>query len=475
MPKHKDRPFNKKNSVTFKLVHRSQQDPLIADDSAPQFVLQPSGGRQRADQSKYGIYYDDDYDYMQHLKSVNELDDEDADLMPMPQKNNKNRDKKLMLPSSLFDSAVQNSAGMLSGSALPVGPQPDWDPDIVAAMDEDFDFEDPDNQLEDDFIQQALGAESDSENERRQSAAGANEYQGESDDEDERESDIFGRSDEDDDEEDENEEKQSCFTSYSMTSSVMRRNAGLSLLDQKFETLFEKEYADETEIGPLDVDEIDGQADPNHSQLMKNLIKQRNSEHADQSFDAKAFISPNHFFEEDECEKVNSDGVDEILISEKAGGRCEERFDCQSILSTYSNLYNHPKLIYEPKVCTAGAGVSSKSESVRVRVDPKTGIPVHTNRTGLTACNLKRLDAEMPADQQQTVAAAASIAMSQLSIRPKDESAEEKRTRKSQVKELRRERRQEKKANRQAFRQEDKRLNLQSFNVSKNLSAIRLV
>jgi len=32
------------------------------------------------------------------------------------------------------------------------GPQLDWDPDIVAAMDEDFDFDNPDNELEDDFI-----------------------------------------------------------------------------------------------------------------------------------------------------------------------------------------------------------------------------------------------------------------------------------------------------------------------------------
>lgn len=28
----------------------------------------------------------------------------------------------------------------------------------------------------------------------------------------------------------------------------------------------------------------------------------------------------------------------------------EVKWDCQSILSTYSNLYNHPKIIEEPKV-----------------------------------------------------------------------------------------------------------------------------
>ena len=35
------------------------------------------------------------------------------------------------------------------------GPRPDWDPDIVAALDDDFNYNDPENQLEDDFISMA--------------------------------------------------------------------------------------------------------------------------------------------------------------------------------------------------------------------------------------------------------------------------------------------------------------------------------
>ena len=41
------------------------------------------------------------------------------------------------------------------------GPQLDWDPDIVAGLDEDFDFDDPENQLEDDFVAQAMEGEMD--------------------------------------------------------------------------------------------------------------------------------------------------------------------------------------------------------------------------------------------------------------------------------------------------------------------------
>ena len=39
------------------------------------------------------------------------------------------------------------------------GPQLDWDPDVVAAMDDDFDYNDPANELEDDFVLQASDGE----------------------------------------------------------------------------------------------------------------------------------------------------------------------------------------------------------------------------------------------------------------------------------------------------------------------------
>lgn len=38
---------------------------------------------------------------------------------------------------------------------LPIGPRLDMDPDIVAALDDDFDYEDPENILDDDFIVKA--------------------------------------------------------------------------------------------------------------------------------------------------------------------------------------------------------------------------------------------------------------------------------------------------------------------------------
>ena len=112
--------IDKKNAVTFHLVHRSQKDPLQADEDAPQRVLLPSARKapvsnifslvflgfvfqeqlyfnettqnttcrcvfstifqkaadiRKEEQRKFGVFFDDDYDYMQHLKDVDELNE----------------------------------------------------------------------------------------------------------------------------------------------------------------------------------------------------------------------------------------------------------------------------------------------------------------------------------------------------------------------------------------------------------------
>ena len=44
-PKNKKRFIDKKTAVTFQLVHRSQKDPLITDENAPQHVLVETKGK----------------------------------------------------------------------------------------------------------------------------------------------------------------------------------------------------------------------------------------------------------------------------------------------------------------------------------------------------------------------------------------------------------------------------------------------
>lgn len=65
---------------------------------------------------------------------------------------------KIKLPSSVFASEFEEDEGLSRRAAVPIGPRPDWDPDIVAALDDDFDFENPDNVLDDEFMKLATGA-----------------------------------------------------------------------------------------------------------------------------------------------------------------------------------------------------------------------------------------------------------------------------------------------------------------------------
>ena len=51
----------------------------------------------------------------------------------------------------VLPSATEEAVGMLN-LAAPKGLDLSLDPDIMAALDDDFDFEDPDQELEDDFI-----------------------------------------------------------------------------------------------------------------------------------------------------------------------------------------------------------------------------------------------------------------------------------------------------------------------------------
>lgn len=179
-PKGKAKKFiDKKNSVTFQLVHRSQKDPLIADERAPQHVLVPAGDAQAAkherkkpeddkrkeEQRKYGIYFDDDYDYLQHLKDVNCLTTEweRVESTSASKKDDKKDAPKINLPSSVFASHVEEKVGLLNKAAPVSGLQLHLDPDLVAALDDDFDYEDPENQLEDNFMDLANAGDRDNE------------------------------------------------------------------------------------------------------------------------------------------------------------------------------------------------------------------------------------------------------------------------------------------------------------------------
>ncbi|KAH8340034.1 hypothetical protein KR067_006690, partial [Drosophila pandora] len=466
--------IDRKKAVTFHLVHRSQHDPLVTDENAPQRVLLEAASRQQKGQSKaqdetpvdpakrqeelkkFGIHFDDDYDYMQHLKKrENDVVWEYMENPNQARKRPEEQKPKLVLPSSVFASEFEESEGMLN-KAAPQTLRLDWDPDVVAALDSDCENE----ELDDDFVMQAMG-EGDSDDE---------EWDGDEEEDEEMDFDSDDLNEEEDGENDDelmdrlaplmrerrfdDEEVKSRFTEYSMSSSVIRRNEQLTLLDDRFE----KFYAsyDDPELGDLSLEDIEGNWHQKHPVVMQCF----------QEFKKKdKTIEYNKEWDRERIEKYRNvvDGEQdptEELVEYEVEDPKQKKWDCESILSTYSNIYNHPKLIDEPRRSRRS---SASTNTAPIQIDPKTGLPTNVLRGGvdgqLTAKALANLADDSPdaAGPKSLCAKSVLSTLSVLSIRPKDETPEEKKERKRLLKEYRNDRRVEKKANTEAFKEEKKR------------------
>ncbi|XP_023952700.2 protein LTV1 homolog [Bicyclus anynana] len=495
MPKTKKKFIDRKKAVTFNLVHRSQRDPLVADESAPQRVLVPVNAnvpakkekdteltpeQRREEQSKYGIFFDDDYNYLQHLKDTREVT-----MVLQPKSSHKRKDKSaaqpqhddddddedpkisslktdtLKLPSSVFASEVEEDVGLLNKAASQ-GLCLELDPDVVAALDEDFDFDDPDNQLEDNFIEMAM-AEGSSDNED-------DDVDGDSMSGDDYSDKAFVSDDDSDTSQDgrhrmpswgDKDETKSRFSQYSMSSSVIRRNQGLSLLDNRFEKMF-AEY-DDTEVGALDLEEIEGFMPESHRMLLEAAEQFEESQRRYQLDKEKEIARIQRL------QEIQEESEEDELVTVEVEPK--EKWDCETILSTYSNLYNHPKVIEEPK------------KLQKIKINPKTGIPEDPQKHNkLTLKSLAKFNAENKSDVNEvsdddgvTNADTVLSTLSVLSIRPKEETPEEKKERKRLLKEYRKERRVEKKANKEAFKEEKKRQEKIVMNNRNNVQGNRIL
>ncbi|XP_040821291.1 protein LTV1 homolog isoform X1 [Ochotona curzoniae] len=473
-PHRKKKPFiEKKKAVSFHLVHRSQRDPLAADETAPQRVLLPTqkvnDEERRAEQRKYGVFFDDDYDYLQHLKepsgpseliptsawSAHSRREEKEETLVIPSTG-------IKLPSSVFASEFEEDVGLLNKAAPVSGPRLDFDPDIVAALDDDFDFDDPDNVLEDDFVLQANKPTEDGMDSRRCESEDGIEWEDVNDEKaDSSVGDDCGCAGLSSDEDDvtasgrrqsiENhlfweEETKSRFTEYSITSSVMRRNEQLTLHDERFEKFYEQ--YDDDEIGALDNAELEGSIQVDSSRLQEVL----NDYYKEKAENCVKLTTLEPFEDQDltrnELDECEEEELVTVVLEEP-----KEKWDCESICSTYSNLYNHPQLIkYQPK-------------PKQIRLSSKTGIPLDVLPVkGLTAKQVERMQMINGSD----------LPKASTQPRSKNESREDKRARKQAIKEERKERRVEKKANKLAFKLEKRRQEKELLNLKKNVEGLKL-
>ncbi|KAK9323326.1 Low temperature viability protein-domain-containing protein [Lipomyces orientalis] len=341
--------FNKKTSHRYRLVYRSQEDPLIHDPSAPTGVFveiqkkskrrpadtydgaeerqdidlpHPTGSSQiktlrdleaeadryggrrenEGEAAMYGIMYDDsNYDYMQHLREIGQPDAGPAVFIPAPAAGRISASRRTAAAAAAgikfkADQDDGGREGVLPAEALPskellrrtyqdqqdvpdaiAGLQPDMDPalrEVLEALDDEAYVEDDDDVFakivkdetsfdedDQDGVQEETFADVDGEDWEKEFAkfkiSQSKQRTADSDD-DFDEDDLgslvsFGRGV---GKPRKPATARTSTTGYSMSSSAMFRNEGLTLLDDRFDQI-ERMYNESPDDDDDDDDDVD--------------------------------------------------------------------------------------------------------------------------------------------------------------------------------------------------------------------------
>ncbi|KAI8816229.1 uncharacterized protein EV422DRAFT_546605 [Fimicolochytrium jonesii] len=321
--------------------------------------------------------------------------------------------------------------------------------------------------------------------------------------------DLSSESNDDDDEDDEEEydsfnadaslprstntkkwDAQTADTSFSaMSSSTMFRNANLTHLDTHFDAVL-ADYSD-TEIGELDPDDTQVRGD--------NLLPQSRLESLFDDFlestelmgkrkqrlvtkiDRMGLIDTVRDELKENARDAarmykNDEGYMRELSVEEALEGCvvpEEKvrdmWDCETVLTTYTNVYNRPRLIAE-------TGTNGKAPR-RIRLKGKMGMPVvedAKSQTELAAEKTTKLG-EKTENADGSGAESDTEPLNRGTARPRTETPAERKMRKQEVKAERRNRREEKKATKAAFKDETKRQAKTFRNVVRQEASVHIV
>ncbi|ETV92047.1 hypothetical protein H310_13572 [Aphanomyces invadans] len=507
--------INKKEAQHFHVVHRSQRDPLINDPEASKFVLLSSkplpSGRNELDAydsddsdlpdlvpqvaapsgktvrfgnvvardlvNELGMV-NDGYDYSKHMKEMGQghfysaggTYDEGAGLL----------NKRVVLPDEVMASANEHDR-MLDAITLT---EDVMDEDLREALVNDEAFE----ELTDDFMLQAAqelpddadgadvaadGFDYDAHIAKLMAAAeGIPKYRGHiSDDEDD---------DEDDDEE-------GCeYTDEEHEDDGQDKDDAQRALDDAFEKLMAEEYDDE-QVGELEEDETRGKLVLEGDlldQIVDDYVNIRQELMADEGRLGNPLRSGNRLKEilaECAVELADSDDVvmkptDPVPAVEQPADlsdlssnpylvqRIDDQWDCETIVSTYSNLDNHPTVIREPSKAPKKKTKAQKiAESSTIVLSSKTGMPLNIVPLGATAIIPEEVSDDGSDDESTRRKAL------QLS-RSKGKTKEEKKLRKALAKNHKKERREEKKEVKLLYKDEKLR---QTQTAGPNLSVFR--
>ncbi|KAI6198201.1 hypothetical protein M3Y94_01317000 [Aphelenchoides besseyi] len=402
-----------------------------------------------AEREKWGIYYDDNYDYLSHLKGKDETVDvfdvqKTEILVPksavqIPTKIVEVRGREIPLDITRDSTRSVKFAPFNDKKSMNVDidVEADIDPEILAALELEDDFEDEDTGLEDDFCALAGGFEM---------PEGRRIYE-----EIRKTAEVGGSSDEDESE-NEIDFRQVHFNgdaapSRSILKQFTQTNPDKKELDERFNQFYanmensddeveeDVEYEGQNKERDVEQCEYDEEENEIDNNLLDNFADVYETEKELVTYEkpddeSKRRSLAAYMRQETEADE-ETEKIEVEVRSKKA------RWDCESIVSTYSNLYNHPTVIREqPKRKTAG--LTKKDLRELNDTNEQMEVDVVSTRTGRSVCT----------------------------VRSRGETTEERRERKKAVKDERRDRRQERKANRLAFKEEKKKMDAQRGTVN---------
>lgn len=520
----------------------------------------------------HGIFFDDTvYDYMQHMKGIGEEHEEgvSATLIEAPRKNDlkgKGRAAKKETDGGIVLREAQEQQGeatykdFLESTVGEEGLRPDMDPalrEVLEALEDDAYVEDDGSAAgEDDFIHELIEGKGGDDDSYRGST-GDDIWGDEEDDLDPdsayssqvakfKKGKGAGDSDdefEDDEDDDDDEDRDTIAdlraasarrppraktggsmasaSAFSMSSSSMFRNEGLSTLDDRFDQVSQRTcvlrmaWTRRLDVEPLthsvslrppaqieamyeDSDEDESEPDEDE-ELPPQLVKVMDEFLTDyqilggkmkpvlegatgpeQLGNLRANFSKLNVLEsakrqEAEEQRKKRLGINDDPVMAVIGDK-EKKWDVETVLSTYSNLENHPKVLRVQKTLDGrsnrkkgpGSEASSAASAApaRIQIDPKTGFPV-VLAAGMDTIGKRSIEAaDAPYDQDESDADS-DVTMDaeginesnkrQTIARSKDETPEQKKARKQEVKKERQARRQEKKGTKEVFGNERKR------------------
>ncbi|BFY99451.1 hypothetical protein BsWGS_02492 [Bradybaena similaris] len=427
--KKKKKFINKKEATTYRLI-----PGYVDDEEAPTKVQesQEEIDARKEEQRQFGIFYDDTYNYMKHLRSL----DEQAALVAI---SHVDADFETQSTSSRLPHFVEHFS-------TDVTEEDEIDPEVLAALDEapvvnitdvdNLDDVDVDEKfLDDDFIVKAGGAVPIAHDDDEDDDDGTDISDAE-EDENTDEQDGAGSYVSDEDYSDE-EDKLSSHYPVQGRGNVHDdiAEAQTALILKNFEEGLGFRCA--THLSDDEEEMPTAQDYENLKKIMKD--------------DASKTISWSEFLD-DKSEKPKIDASRYLYEDEDEYEWKEvpakKQFDCMSILSLSSNTRNRPTDIIPPK-----SEDKPKHKKLENDTNSESGV------------SLRQIQAEMRASHKLDKT---------CTFRPKDETADEKKSRKKAIKDERKERRQEKKANKEVFSMEKEKMKKETAALSKSVKSVKI-